>query len=209
MHTCVKKKHTTMANIDILAPFILSFEGGFVNDPLDSGGATNKGVTISTWRKVGYDKDGDGDIDVADLKLITDREAVNAVLRPHYWNRWKADQIANQSLANTLVDWVWGSGINGIKIPQRMLGVTMDGIVGQKTLAALNSRDPRQFFDELYDEREKFFKRICTAKPSQKRFLNGWMRRLNSIGYGSLKLNNGNIVKFRENGTAITKVPKI
>lgn len=29
-----------MANIDILSPFILSWEGGFVNDPHDRGGAT-------------------------------------------------------------------------------------------------------------------------------------------------------------------------
>ena len=47
-----------MANVDILLPFILKYEGGFVNDPADSGGATNKGVTIATWRSVGYDKDG-------------------------------------------------------------------------------------------------------------------------------------------------------
>ena len=42
-----------MAKIDILAPFILSYEGGFVNDPLDRGGATNMGVTIATWKSVG------------------------------------------------------------------------------------------------------------------------------------------------------------
>ena len=47
-----------MADIKILSPFILSFEGGFVNHPNDKGGATNKGVTIATWKKQGYDKDG-------------------------------------------------------------------------------------------------------------------------------------------------------
>lgn len=187
-----------MTDVMILAPFILSFEGGFVNDPADRGGATNKGVTIATWRKVGYDKDGDGDIDVADLKLITDREAVDAVLRPHYWDRWKADQIESQSLANILVDWVWGSGAHGIKMPQRMLGVKPDGIVGPKTLAALNEADHKELFLAIKAERKEFFERIVTAKPSQKKFLKGWLRRLDGIQWGKLVLNNGKIVKFKD-----------
>ena len=188
-----------MAKIEILAPFILSFEGGFVNDKDDAGGATNKGVTIATWRKQGYDKDGDGDIDVDDLHKITDADAIR-IMKNNYWNRWKADQIQSQSLANILVDWVWGSGAYGIKIPQRMLGVTQDGIVGKQTLGALNAQNPKAFFEEIKAERAAYFERICVARPTNRKFLKGWLRRLESIGYGTLKYNNGRVVKFKEGG---------
>lgn len=189
---------TTMAKIDILSPFILSFEGGFVNDKDDAGGATNKGVTIATWKKQGYDKDDDGDIDVEDLKLISDEDAVNVILRPHYWNRWKADQIKSQSLANILVDWVWGSGVNGIKIPQRMLGVSADGIVGPITIQALNAQNPEKFFRLIKERRGKFFSDIVKNNPKQKKFLKGWNRRLDNIRFGYLIDNRGRTIRFEE-----------
>lgn len=180
-----------MARVDILLPFILSFEGGYVNDPVDRGGATNKGVTIATWRRVGYDKDGDGDIDVDDLKLLTDRDVSDRVLKPHYWDRWKADQIRSQSVANILVDWVWGSGAYGVKIPQQLLGVTADGIVGPKTLAALNAQDPRTLFERIKARRVQYLETFIRNNPAQARFRKGWMRRLDSIRFGCLVYNDG------------------
>lgn len=189
-----------MANVDSLLPYILKFEGGFVNDPADAGGATNKGVTIATWRQVGYDKDGDGDIDVDDLKLLTDADVRNRVLKPHYWDRWKGDRIKSQGVANILVDWVWGSGKHGIVIPQRLLGVVPDGIVGEKTLAAINAADPRQLFDTIFEARKKFLHDITNQsvakyerkigrkateaelkKHTNKRFIKGWLNRLEAI----------------------------
>lgn len=189
-----------MADVNILLPFILRWEGGFVNDPADAGGATNKGVTIGTWRQVGYDKDGDGDIDVKDLKLLTNNDVRDRVLKPHYWDRWKADNIHSQKIANILVDWVWGSGKHGIIIPQRLLGVKDDGIVGEKTLSAVNFADPDQLFDAIYKARVKFFNDITNSsiatyekkigrkateselmKHTNKRFLKGWLNRLADI----------------------------
>ena len=169
-----------MADVKILAPFILKHEGGFVNDPLDRGGATNKGVTIAVWKAQGYDKDGDGDIDVADLTLITEADAI-MIMKKNYWDRWKADQIKNQAIANTLVDWVWGSGAWGIKIPQRILGVKDDGVVGIKTLEAINKQNPNKFLEKLYLARFNFLDGIVASNPSQKRFIKGWKNRMNDL----------------------------
>lgn len=170
-----------MADIKKLSPIILKWEGGFVNDPVDRGGATNKGVTIATWRKVGYDKDGDGDIDVDDMKLLTQADFEH-VLRI-YWNRWQADKIKSQALANILVDWVWGSGAWGIKIPQRILGLMDDGKVGRNTLSAINAADPKSLFAKIYVARLKFLENIVTKDPKQKRFLKGWKNRLADFKY--------------------------
>ena len=75
---------------------------------------------------------------------------------------------------------------------EKLLGVTADGIVGAKTLAALNAREPRQLFAEIKKARVAFIQGIIKRRPSQKVFEKGWMRRLNCINYGSLTLNRSN-----------------
>lgn len=172
-----------MAKCELLLPYLMRWEGGYVNDPHDRGGATNKGVTIATWRKVGYDINGDGNIDVVDLQELSDYDVLTRVLKPHYWDRWQADDIISQSVANILVDWVWGSGAYGIKIPQRLLDVEIDGIVGPQTLAAVNAQEPRELFMRLKQERADFLHRIVDNDPTQKRFIRGWMNRLNDLTF--------------------------
>lgn len=169
-----------MAKVEILAPFILKWEGGFVNHPNDQAGATNKGVTIAVWKSQGYDKDGDGDVDVSDLKLISEKDAVS-ILKKNYWDKWKADKIKSQAIANTVVDWVWASGAWGIKIPQRILGLKEDGIVGDKTITAINSVDEKVFLKKLYEARYKFLKDITVKNPKLSVFMKGWNNRMDDL----------------------------
>jgi lysozyme family protein len=98
-----------------------------------------------------------------------------------FWDKWKADSIISQSIAELLVDWAWGSGIYGIKYPQQVLGVKVDGIVGAKTLAAINNYpDQEELFNKLWQRRKKHFEDIAKS-PSKKKFLKGWLNRLNDF----------------------------
>ena len=170
-----------MADPKKLIPFILRWEGGFVNDPDDLGGATNKGITIGTFTEYRRKK-GLSAPTVKDLKNISDAEW-HDVFKSLYWDRWKADEIKSQSVANILVDWVWASGSHGIKRPQRLLGVKADGIVGKQTIAAVNAMDAATLFKMIKDDRAKFIDEICKARPKNEKYRKGWMNRINAIRY--------------------------
>lgn len=182
-----KKSNYEGSKIEKLAPIVAKWEGGYVNDPIDKGGATNMGVTVGAWKLLGYDKNGDGVINNADMKLLS-KDDFKFVLRK-YWDKWQADQIKNQSIANILVDWYWGSGKWGIVIPQRLLGFykeDCDGVVGEKTLAKINEeidKDAEALFDKIFAARVKFLDDIVKNNPSQKRFIKGWKNRLNDFKF--------------------------
>lgn len=169
-----------MANVLKLIPHILKWEGGWANDPADKGGPTMKGVTIAVYTAYRAKK-GKKTPTQQDLKNITQEEWAD-ILKTMYWDRWKADQINSQSIANLLVDWVWASGVYGIKHPQRVLGVKDDGIVGPKTIAAINNYpDQKALFNKLWLRRKQHFISIANARPANKKFLKGWLNRLNDM----------------------------
>lgn len=170
-----------MADIKNLIPHILKWEGGFVQDESDSGGATNRGVTLGTYteycRKKGLPKPS-----VNDLRNLPMGEWED-ILRTMYWNRYKADRIDSQSVANICVDWLWHSGCQGIIKVQDILGVETDGIVGPITLCAINSRNPRLLFDEIKAKRIEFFRKLVEKRPANKKYLKGWLNRVNDLNY--------------------------
>ena len=190
-----------MANIEHFIPFLIKWEAGiskksnetneslfqrarktgWADDPDDLGGQTMVGVTMATYeeycRRKGYPKPTTGrlmDLSYNDWKSI---------LKMLYWDRWNADEIRSQSIAEIVCDFVWASGVHGIKVPQDLVGVIPDGIVGPKTLAAVNSRNPRELFDQIKIARFDFIEDICRKRPANNKFKRGWMNRINNISY--------------------------
>ena len=177
-----------MADSAKLVPFILSWETDkYTNRKNDNGGPTKYGITLATWRKVGYDKNGDGVLNEEDVKLLTE-EDFHRVFKKNYWNACKADKIQDQSVANMLVDFAYNSGVKrAATYLQLTLGITADGIIGNKTLFAINKSNGKRLFERFKKTRENYLKSI--AKGTQKDFIDGWLRRVSYITYGHLKLN--------------------
>lgn len=188
---------TKMAHINHLIPFLIYFETGVrdsgadcaalfekarrkgvASDPDDLGGATLAGVTIGTYAEYCRRK-GRSAPTVRDLRNLAFPEWLD-ILKSMFWDRWLADNIDSQQVAEMLVDWVWTSGKYGISEPQRLLGVKPDGIVGPKTLAAVNSRQPSSLVEALRGARIEYTERICRARPANRKFRNGWLRRINA-----------------------------
>ena len=154
-----------------------------MNHPLDRGGPTKFGVFLSVWQEHGHDKDGDGDIDAEDIKKLSEGDA-KYIAKKIFWDYFLADLILNQSLAEFVVDWGYNSGRKTVaKIVQRLVKVTVDGIVGPQTVTAINCADQELLFNALKIERKVFLNSIIKRKPDQIVFYDGWMNRVNSFNY--------------------------
>lgn len=167
-----------MAKSEKLIPIIHKWEGGYSNHPNDSGGCTMKGITINTFKKYFGDEKT-----CSDLRNITNEQWIY-VFEKGYWNPCKADKINNQTIANIIVDWAWGSGVKtAIKKIQQILNIEDDGVVGNQTLNAINSSNQEELFNNIYNTRENYYYNICDNNPSQKVFLKGWLNRLKDFEY--------------------------
>lgn len=163
-------------NFQRALPLVLKHEGGFVHHPNDPGGATNKGVTLATFRA--YVKPGGT---VEDLKRITDEQVATVYYR-HYWAAVNAVALPS-GIDYAVFDFAVNSGpARAVKYLQAILGVEQDGRVGPKTIAAAKAKDARAVVNGLCDARLAFLKRITSGgKLLWNTFGKGWDRRVSEV----------------------------
>lgn len=164
-----------MANFKKSLEKVLRWEGEWSNHEADKGGCTMKGITLATYQNYfGKDKTCE------DLRNIPQYQ-VEYIYKIGYWDKIKGDYIQSQSVAELLFDMAVNSGPRtAIKKMQMLVNVEADGIVGPKTIAAINNKNSNLLFKEFFDVRVAYYKMIVQKNPSQKVFLIGWLRRLNS-----------------------------
>ena len=164
-------------NFDKCLALVLIHEGGFVNHPADPGGKTNRGVTQAVYDAYRKTR-GRGQQSV---KFITDDE-VKAIYKFQYWDRVQGDLLP-RGLDYAVFDFAVNSGVGrASKYLQAVLGVAQDGVIGAKTLAAVQS--PYNAINALCDRRMSFLRNLKTFLT----FGKGWTRRVQDVRAHALEM---------------------
>ena len=175
-----------MANLHEYFPRLLAFEGGYVNDPADPGGATNKGVTLGSFTR--YAKPLLGIEPTLDnLRALTDDQAF-AIYKSVYWDALHGDEIEDQPLAEILFDFYVNAGGPAVRLLQQELNglgakpaVAVDGVFGPGTLHAVQAADAIELYGRYKVGRRAYYEDLATRRPSLAKFLKGWLRRVDSF----------------------------
>lgn len=170
---------------DLTEP-ILVREGGYVDRADDKGGPTNFGVTLTTFRAYMVNDA----LTAEDLKKL-DRETARDILWREFIERPGIDRIQNERLRARVADAAVNHGPRqAIKFLQRALGVSVDGVIGPATLAALPYLDASKLIALLDAERLRFLALIARKDktdgdgdgvPDQLENLPGWINRMADI----------------------------
>src|ERR1017187_7489909 len=177
-----------MANIDITRPIVEGFEGGFQNYKTDKMNYTKDGTLVGTNKGVSanlYESLFGVTPTVDDLMNITD-EQIDQVFET-FAKAICFDDINNQNIANIWFDWVWASGgYYPNEHVQKILDVTVDGIVGSGTIDALNNfPDQEDLFNQIKQARFDYIDSVIAENPSDAEYKDDWVGRVNAYTYSN------------------------
>jgi lysozyme family protein len=189
-----------MADFKIAYAETMRIEGGYANDPQDTGGETWKGVSRKNWPKwAGWalvDKAKKQPGFPTTLKTNSALQVlVMQFYKDNFWNVNRLSEFTDQSIAIEMFD----TGVNmhpkqAALFLQRSLNVlnknqalypdiAADGVIGSKTILLTNKfNDPELLYNALNTLQGNRYFSICEANKSQERFFYGWATRV----YGSV-----------------------
>ncbi|MFC2736545.1 MAG: glycosyl hydrolase 108 family protein, partial [Leptotrichia wadei] len=163
-----------MERFEKIFEYLLKVEGGYSDDKNDKGGKTKHGIIEEEARDFGYK---------GDMQDLTKDFAKNIYLKKYYLGN-KLDKVVNDKVALSICDWAVNSGRNGTKNVQVALNqingsdLVVDGIIGNKTLEVLNATDPGKFLEVYHNLQRIYYRSKIEADSTQKRFLTGWLNRI-------------------------------
>lgn len=159
---------------------VIAIEGGFVDDPSDSGGATKYGITEKTARLHGY---------TGSMRDLTVDFAYR-VYSSTYWTSIKAGYMP-EAIADKVFDMSVNIGVsrasrflqralNSFNHDQRLFeDLAVDGHIGVATINALNRFcryvKPASLLKALNALQGSFYIQLSEKRPKDRKFINGWL----------------------------------
>lgn len=139
-------------------------EGGYVNHPNDPGGETMYGVTKRVAQAHGY---------WGDMRHLP-KSLAKEITEKSYYKAVKGDQL-DRLIAMQLTDAAYNHGNRrAVKFLQAAVDASQDGLIGPRTLAAVNAMDKNDVVFLFNAERIEFYTRLRTWQT----FGRGWARRV-------------------------------
>ena len=172
-------------NFDKVVARTLKWEGGFVDNPNDPGGRTNKGITQKEYDKFRSERG----FSPADVKDIVDIE-VQDIYYLDYFLPAHADLFSDIKVQWKVFDIAVNMGIGrALRFVQKIIGVSPDGQFGPKSQAALltyqiNSDWGPSMLGALVNLQTEKYQALVANNPKLAVFLKGWLRRATDIGDG-------------------------
>lgn len=184
-----------MSNFDDAVDFVLKNEGGFVDSPSDSGGATNYGISLrflkslsgEKLRKYGIFKNND-ELDIGEIKDLTLSQA-KLIYRDEFWEGNHFDQIDCEFVCAYIFDMFVNHGSSmATKLVQRASWAATgqrgylhdDGLMGEKTIGAINSCSS-ELWPCIIATRAEYYRLLVALYPKNEVFLDGWLNRCYSV----------------------------
>ncbi len=158
--------------------FVLKHEGGYVFDPHDPGGETNFGISKKAYPNL-------------NIKELTEEQA-KAIYKRDYWDKIKGDELPHV-VAFALLDTAINCGVfkasMWLQLSLNLLckkGLKMDGVIGPKTVAALEEcSKPKIVMYVLYLRLRHYL------SLENDRFFRGWVERVTDLMKEIAKIGGG------------------
>ncbi len=158
---------------------VLEHEGGYSNDVGDSGGPTMYGITLHDARMY-WKHDATAD-DVRHMPLAVAKD----IYRSKYWDAMRCDELP-AGIDYAVFDYGVNSGISrSAKVLQKIVGAKVDGMIGPKTIAAIQSANAsKAIINAICDERLGFLQHLGIWRI----FGKGWGRRVREVRAAALAM---------------------
>ncbi len=178
-----------MADFNPCFEKVILLEGGYKLHEVfgDRGGMTYAGIAERSWPK--WEGWGKIRADEYDSELTA---MVRKFYKTEFWDRVHGDDIHSQQTAYHMFAFAVNAGLRvSVRMAQRIIGATPDGILGDRTLAKLNEmiqdeKDERIFTVTFSLFKIFRYKDICLNDSrrgddkifSNQKFLCGWINRV-------------------------------